>query len=283
MCSGMTSPNEDITPKPVWDGEGEDPWLPARLQAMLDAGTAERSIYEVVWDALSGWLVTTTRRVMRGPTIDTDAILAQEPEWQLRIGQIIDQGILPVMSWAYEGIFGPGYDWRDRPSVIQYLTGVRNRLSYEPQETFDLVAGQIAAGVTLGEGMPELTARVDEVLSTTDSARWPNRAVTIARTETMGALNGSRADAFQAFAEEGGEDMERMWLSTIDSRTRPTHVIADGQRVPLGDPFVVGGFTLAFPGDPSGPAHEVINCRCTTLLLEKGETVDLSRRQLSRG
>ena len=276
------NPNADITPEPVWDGDGEDPWLPARLQALMDAGTAERSIYEAVWDALSGWLVTTTRRVMRGPIIDTDAILAQEPEWQRRIDQIIAEGILPVMSWAYEGIFGKGYDWRARPSVIQYLIGVRNRLSREPQETFDLVAGQIAAGVTLGEGMPKLTERVDEVLSTTDSARWPNRAVVIARTESMGALNGSRADAFQAFADEGGEGMERMWLSTVDSRTRPSHVLADGQRVGLGDPFMVGGFSLMFPGDPSGPAREVIQCRCTTLLLEIGETVDLSRRQLPR-
>ncbi len=280
----MTSPNpnEDITPQPVWDGEGEDPWLPARLQALMDAGTAEQSIYEVVWNALSSWLVTTTRRVMRGPTIDTEAILAQEPAWQARIEQIIDQGILPVMSWAYEGIFGKDYDWRDRPNVIQYLTGVRNRLSHEPQETFDLVAGQIAAGVTLGEGMPELTDRVSEVLSVTDSARWPNRAVTIARTETMGALNGSRADAFQAFAEEGGEGMERLWLATSDLRTRESHRLVDGDRVGLTDPFIVGGFPLMFPGDPSGPPQEVINCRCTTLLLEIGENVDLSRRQLPR-
>lgn len=210
----MTSPNpnEDVTPVPVWDGEGDDPWLPARLQALLDAGRAERSLYEVIWDALSSWLVATTRRVLRGPVVDTDAILAQEPAWQDRITQIIIEGILPVMSWAYEGIFGPGYDWRERPNVISYLTGVRNRLSREPQEAFDLVAGQIAAGVTLGEGMPELRDRVDEVLSTTKSARWKNRAVVIARTESLGALNGSRADAFQAFAEEGGEDMERMWL-----------------------------------------------------------------------
>lgn len=280
----MTSPNpnEDVTPVPVWDGEGDDPWLPARLQSLLDAGTAERSLYEVIWDELSSWLVATARRVLRGPVIDTDAILAQEPAWQRRVTQIIIEGILPVMAQAYYGIFGRDYDWQERPNVLQYLIGVRNRLSREPQETFDLVAGQIAAGVTLGEGMPELRDRVDEVLSTTKSARWKNRAVVIARTESLGALNGSRADAFQAFAEEGGEGMERMWLSTIDSRTRPSHVLADGQRVGLTEPFIVGGFPLMFPGDPSGPAGEVIQCRCTTLLLEIGENVDMSRRQLRR-
>lgn len=280
----MTSPNpnEDVTPRAVWDGEGEDPWLPARLDALLDAETAEQSIYEIVWEALSSWMVATTRRVFAGPFIDPEAILAQEPAWQREVARIITEAIMPVMSWAYEGIFGEGYDWRDRPNVIAYLIGVRNRLSREPQEVFNLVAGQLAAGVTLGEGMPELTERIDEVLSTTKSARWKNRAVVIARTETMGALNGSRADAFQAFEEEGGEGMERMWLSTIDSRTRASHVLADGQRTGVTQPFMVGGFPLMFPGDPSGPAQEVIQCRCTTLLLEIGETVDLSRRQLPR-
>ena len=275
------NPNADIDPN-VWDGEGEDPWLPDRLRALLEAGKAERSIYEEVWSALSSWLVTTTRRVLRGPVIEPEEILARQPAWEEGVDRIINRGIAPVMSWAYRGIFGDGYDWRDRPNVISYLTGVSNRLVRVPREVFDLVAGQIAAGVTLGEGVPELRDRVDQVLSTTQSERWPNRATVIARTETMGALNGSRADAFQAFADETEDQMERMWLSTVDSRTRPSHVLADGQRVGLDEPFMVGGSPLMFPGDPSGPANEVIQCRCTTLLLEVGETVDLSRRQLPR-
>lgn len=268
--------------QPVWDGEGKDPWLPMRLQNLLDAGKAERSIYEVVWDTLSSWLVTTTRRVMRGPVLDPDVIFSQVPAWENGITRIISEGILPVMAWAYEGIFGEGYDWRERPSTIAYLAGVRNRLVNTPNEVFDLVSGQIAAGVTLGESIPDITERVDNVLSLTDTERWPNRAVVIARTETLGALNGSRFDAFAAFDEETDDEMERMWLSTVDQRTRPTHVAADMQRVGVTDPFMVGGFPLMFPGDPTGPAAEVIQCRCTTLLLEKGESVDLSQRQLRR-
>lgn len=267
---------------PVWDGEGVDPWLPARLNALLNAADAERSIYEAVWEALSSWLTTTSRRVMRGPTISPEAIFSAAPEWNRWIEEIIETAILPVMSWAYEGIYGPGYDWQARPSVVMYLMGVKNRMVRTPEEVFDLVSGQLAAGVTLGEGIPELTERVDQVLSLTDTERWPNRAVVIARTEALGALNGSRQDAFTSFDEETEEDLERMWLSTIDSRTRPSHVLADGQRTGLTDPFMVGGSALLFPGDPSGPAAEVIQCRCTTLLLEVGENVNLADRQLTR-
>jgi hypothetical protein len=102
----------------------------------------------------------------------------------------------------------------------------------------------------------------------------------IARTETIGALNAGRDDAFTAVAEADPDTRyEKIWLATDDRRTRTTHNLADGQRVPVGAPFIVGGFPLARPGDPTGPAHEVIQCRCTLLLVEKGETVDLSNRQ----
>jgi hypothetical protein len=272
------------TPGPVWDGAGRDPWLPERLVAALDAAVAERSIYEAVWDALSSWLVATARRVLRWPVPEPEAIFAQAPAWERAVDTIIETAIVPVMSWAYEGIFGEGYEWRDRPNVISYLAGVKNRMVRTPDEVFDLVAGQIAAGVTLGEGIPELAERVDEVLSTTKTERWPNRAVVIARTETLGALNGSRTDAFQAFAEEdeGDAEYERMWLATIDHRTRKTHREADGQRTALTEPFMVGGFPLMSPLDPAGPPQETIQCRCTTLLLEKGESINLADRQMRR-
>lgn len=268
---------------PVWDGDGQDPWLPQRVNALLDAAEAERSIYAAVWEALSSWLVTTNRRILSGPVPQPDAIFSMVPAWKLAIDGIIEQAILPVMGWAYRGLpFGREFEWHERPNVLSYLIGVKNRLVRTPDEVFDMVAGQLAAGVTLGEGIPKLAARVDEMLSLTDTERWPNRAVVIARTETLGALNGSRFDAFQAYDEESDEDLERMWLSTIDNRTRPTHVAADLQRVSTTDPFMVGGFPLMFPGDPSGPAQEVIQCRCTTLLLEKGESVNLADRQLTR-
>jgi uncharacterized protein with gpF-like domain len=74
-----------------------------------------------------------------------------------------------------------------------------------------------------------------------------------------------------------------MWLSTVDSRTRPTHVAADQQRTLLTSPFIVGGAQLLFPGDPTGPADEVIQCRCTMLPIVLGETLDWTNRQFQGG
>jgi len=71
----------------------------------------------------------------------------------------------------------------------------------------------------------------------------------------------------------------KQWIATDDRRTRPTHDAADKQRTLLRQPFRVGSAELLFPGDPRGPAAEVINCRCTMLPVVLGETIDWTERQ----
>lgn len=59
--------------------------------------------------------------------------------------------------------------------------------------------------------------------------------------------------------------------SASDDRTRESHVLANGQVRPMLAPFDVGGSSLMFPGDPTGPAQEVIQCRCTILIHDADE------------
>lgn len=267
--------------EPVWDGDGRDPWLPQRLERRLDVLATERDIRDTFWAQLSDWLIRLSRRVLRGGgrAPDMDAVWALQPSWRESVDLVIRRSIAPAMAKGYEAIFGQDFPWDQRQFAARYLAEVRNRLVRTPDEVYDLIAGQVSAGVNMGEGIPQLAARIDEVLSTTGTPRWENRAVVVARTEAIGALNAGRHDAFQVVAEETGERYEQVWLATEDSRTRPSHSLADQQRVPLGQPFTVGGFALAFPGDPAGPPQEVIQCRCTALLVEAGESVDLSNRQ----
>jgi hypothetical protein len=247
---------------PVWDGRGQDPWLPARLEARLEVAGTERDIRRVVWAELSGWLVETARAVLGGGARpNPDAVWSRVPAWREAVDLIVSGEIRKALATAFRKVMGSGYRWDQRIRSVAYLAEVTNRLVRVPDEVFGLVAHELAVGVNLGEGIPELRARIDNVLSTTGSARWPNRATVIARTEAVGALNAGRAEAFRAAAEEEPDVVfERIWLATDDSRTRETHQAADGQRVPLNQPFIVGGFELAFPGDPSGPPQEVIQC-----------------------
>lgn len=53
------------------------------------------------------------------------------------------------------------------------------------------------------------------------------------------------------------------WISRRDGLVRPSHVRADGQVRPVGEPFDIGEMELEYPGDPSGlpaTASEVHNC-----------------------
>jgi hypothetical protein len=93
------------------------------------------------------------------------------------------------------------------------------------------------------------------------------RANIIARTETHTAANFGAQQA----AELTGLNMKREWVSAQDDRTRDTseadHVDADGQTVGMKEPFTVSGEKLMFPGDPSGSAANVINCRCAVVFI----------------
>jgi hypothetical protein len=110
--------------------------------------------------------------------------------------------------------------------------------------------------------------------------RWQWKARRIARTETIGAYNGGAYEGALFRADEQGLDMAKRWLATLDTRVRPTHLAAHEQLARIGDPFTVGDAELAFPGDPTGPAHEVIQCRCTFLVHELDELDDAERQAL---
>lgn len=91
-------------------------------------------------------------------------------------------------------------------------------------------------------------------------------AVRVARTAMTGAENAGRVNAYQR-AQSMGIELEQMWLATLDGRTRPSHSELDGESVPVSSTFSNG---CRFPGDPSGPAEEVMNCRCTLIANLRG-------------
>lgn len=265
-----------------WNGEGHDPWLPDRIAYIEQVVAAEMAVREQFWAELSGWLVSTSRAVLATIRPDPYAVFAQQPAWTAAVNRIVSESITDAIGSAYRTMLGEDYLFESRPMVVDHLAQVTNRMVRTPDQVFDLVASEVAHGAEAGESIPTIASRVDDVLDATHTERWTNRATVVARTETMGALNVGRTDAFAAVAAETGDEFEQIWLSTIDRRTRPSHRRADGQRTAVGQPFTVGGASLRYPGDPLGPAKEIIQCRCSSLLVEPGETLDLSNRQFKQ-
>jgi hypothetical protein len=90
------------------------------------------------------------------------------------------------------------------------------------------------------------------------------RAKRIARTETHTAANHSMRIAMKATRAV----KEKEWRSALDSRTRTkrfNHVKANGERVKFDEFYVETGEDLMYPGDPSGSAGNIINCRCVEI------------------
>lgn len=89
----------------------------------------------------------------------------------------------------------------------------------------------------------------------------------IGRTETMAALHQGSFEAMRQGIEAGQVDRDLVtgkWKTAKDSDVRFSHSALEGREVPFGDAFVTPrGNRLRYPGDPSAPAEEIVNCRCT--------------------
>lgn len=92
------------------------------------------------------------------------------------------------------------------------------------------------------------------------------RADNIARTEAMVALHQSQEAAMGIAVQSGAVALDQIayvWRTARDKRVRDSHRSMDRQQRPATSYFVTGaGNRLRYPGDPDGPASEVINCRC---------------------
>lgn len=121
-----------------------------------------------------------------------------------------------------------------------------------------MIASQIRSGMKLGESLGQIARRIDNFYL---EDIIPNRAMTIARTET-GTITNFIQHLIAQDTQNQGVSMEKEWASLRDARVRPTHREADGQRVALDEPFEVGDALLMYPLDPLGPPEEVIECRC---------------------
>lgn len=127
--------------------------------------------------------------------------------------------------------------------------------------TIDQLRSIISAGTLEGLANREIASNITERIPTIANYR----SNTIARTETHTASGY----ASEMAATETGLNLKKEWVSFIDDRTRETHAEADGQVVNRDEDFTVNGEQLAYAGDPSGSAENIINCRCTVLYFEE--------------
>lgn len=120
------------------------------------------------------------------------------------------------------------------------------------------------------EGKALDKATIDRMVTSLSNRMLKFRADTIARTETLEAIEASQHEGYRQTMDRLGlnpmTDVEKEWIATSGDRTRDTHMALHRQKVEgLDTPFQsISGALLRFPGDRSlgAPASELINCRC---------------------
>lgn len=259
---------------------GGDPNLPQRLRAQAFIREGEARVVTSWFRSMTRFLDRVRPAVVpEDRPMDPGRVSDHVGFWTSQVDVEIVPAVGGVLGDAWRRVTAVGDPPTD-PFVSTYLNEVGNRMRHVPDEVYALITAEIERGITEGRSLDRVQADVRTILTASGTDRWPNRAWTVARTETIGAVNAGIFRSAQLEADQRGDVAPfKQWISTDDKRTRPSHVEADQQRTLLSEPFRVGGAPLLFPGDPRGPAGEVINCRCSMLPVVLGEVIDWTDRQ----
>lgn len=132
--------------------------------------------------------------------------------------------------------------------------GLYNALGVDVAKLKKTITQEISRGIASSLPYKDIARNISNV-----SGAPLSRAKTVARTEGHRIQQTSSRDA-QYAAKKKGADVVKQWDAALDGRTRDSHRMVDGEIKELDEKFSNG---LMFPGDPSGGAAEVVNCRCT--------------------
>uniref|UniRef100_UPI00368BE5C1 phage minor head protein n=1 Tax=Micromonospora sp. NPDC005806 TaxID=3364234 RepID=UPI00368BE5C1 len=250
----------------------QDPWLPLRLDHEARVVAAERRMLRAARAALRAWLADA-----RATTLPvTAAALPPDPSALAGAGQAWFEAMTVHLVPAAEktflaGVADAGGDvdlLRVAQMKDEYLAALPNRLAGVPDSAWQLVTAAVAELTAEGASVPRIRDAIEGILG---ERSWEDRAVTIARTETIGAYNAGTLTAWLTAEQVLDEKLDKVWVATHDERTRDDHRDADGQRVALDGVFMVGGVPMRYPGDPAAPPGQTVNCRCTMIEVEADE------------
>lgn len=134
-----------------------------------------------------------------------------------------------------------------------------------------LVSSQLTQGVLLGESIPKIARRVQNVTGSNIAT-----AMRTARTAVTGAECAGRMNSYER-AKGMGIKLKKEWVSTLDNRTRHSHRQLDGERID-NDEKAKFSNGCRYPADPTARYAEICNCRCTVIAAVEGfETDDAER------
>jgi hypothetical protein len=148
--------------------------------------------------------------------------------------------------------------WRAKMRLLAQSHETAERVTKITDKTRQLIRDTLSEGAASGWDIRTIGRALRKAVVD------PVRALLIARTETTRASSAGH----EAGAESTNLVLNKVWIATADSRTRPDHLaMLSSKPVPKDGLFIVGGLPMKYPGDPAGGAANCSNCRCTVSYL----------------
>ena len=149
-----------------------------------------------------------------------------------------------VKKYGQAGIYAPSY-------------GTLSQLLYDRKvQDLILIQREISQAFIQGKSIKQTS---DAFMQIFDTIKY--KADRIARTETHRTANLGAYAAGQE-AKSQGVDIKKMWIATLDTKTRPQHAQLDGVKLDLDEYYKIGADRALMPGG-FNQASLNINCRCT--------------------
>jgi uncharacterized protein with gpF-like domain len=133
------------------------------------------------------------------------------------------------------------------------------------KHTTDNIMKAIGEGLANSDSISKISKAIEEVAGGKLSI---GRAARIARTESLTATSIGQAAAMRDAERATGEKFKKMWITANDDRVRDLHAESHGEVVEGGKKFSTG---LSYPREPGGEPENVINCRCSWVMVPESE------------
>lgn len=232
-------------------------WMEARVERVLlsqmrlfladvETMAAREGLYLSAASVTDSWTGFTTARALEHAGLPTD--VAEYVSESLATSPVPDDAYGTVMA-----VFTASNEGQWSAQLSRDVLALALSMDSPPQVA-TVTAAAPSRDSKRGKAM---SAAFDTALGGSGRISWQAAMKRDARTAVTG-LDGLRATA--EMRQQGAE--MKMWITRRDERVRSTHSAADGQMVPVDQPFIVGGYPMMHPGDRSAPSRETVNCRC---------------------
>ena len=163
-------------------------------------------------------------------------------EEKQRADKVRDEAALAILAiLSAAGVAASSREFIEAISVraqLNFEQEIMRQLRKVVSESFDAGLSAEATATAIRERIPQVIPASAEMLAQTELTALVNeRSIVAAQNQFPGAA--------------------KTWLTVGDNRVRAAHAHAEGQTVPIDQPFQVGGASLMYPGDPSGPLRLV--------------------------